>query len=63
MNSAAKKGIVATAGLTAACAACCAVPIVAGAGMVTTAAPMGIAAIMLTGIASAWAWFRRRSRQ
>lgn len=60
MNPTAKKGIVATAGLAAACAACCAVPIVATVGVATVAAPVGTAAVVLAGIAGAWAWLRRR---
>ena len=60
MSSTAKKGIVATAGVAAACAACCAIPIVATVGVAAVAAPVGIAAAVLAG---AWAWFRRRGKR
>ncbi len=63
MNSTTEKGAVATAGVTAACVACCAVPIVATAGVAAAAAPVGIAAVVLAVVAGAWAWFRRRGKR
>jgi hypothetical protein len=63
MNPTAKKGIVATAGVAAACAACCAVPIVATAGVAAAAAPVGIFALVLAAAAGTWAWLRRRGRR
>jgi hypothetical protein len=63
MNPTAKKGIVATAGVVAACAACCAVPIVATAGVVAAAAPVGVVAVVLAAIAGGWAWLRARGRR
>ena len=63
MNPTAKKGILATAGAVAACAACCAIPIAATAGVVAVAAPVGIVAVVLAAIAGAWAWLRRRAKR
>ncbi len=63
MNPTAKKRIVATAGVAAAYAACCAVPIVATVGVAAVAAPVGIAALVLAAITGAWAWFRRRGKR
>lgn len=60
MTPAAKKGIVATAGVAA---ACCAVPIVATVGVAAVAAPVGIAAVVLAAIVGAWAWLRRRGKR
>lgn len=63
MNPNAKKGIVATAGVVAACAACCAVPIVAAGGVAVAAGPVGIIAVLLAGAAGLWAWLRGRARR
>lgn len=63
MNSKAKNGIVATAGVVAACAACCAVPIAAAGGVAVVAGPVGIVAVVLAGAAGLWAWLRGRARR
>ena len=63
MNQSAKKGIVATAGVVAACAACCAVPIVATASVTAVATPVGIIAVVLAAVGGAWAWLRRREKR
>lgn len=63
MNPKAKKGMVATAGVVAACAACCAVPIAAAGGVAVVAGPVGVVAIVLAGAAGLWAWFRGRARR
>lgn len=60
MNKNAKNGILATAGVAAACAACCAVPIVAAGGVAVVAAPVGVGAVVLASAAGLWAWLRRR---
>ncbi|WP_439599954.1 hypothetical protein [Devosia sp.] len=62
MNPTAKKGVIATAGVAAACAACCAVPIIATAGVVAAATPLGIVAIVVAAIAGVWARLRRRGK-
>ncbi len=63
MNPSTKKGIVATAGVAAACTACCAVPIVAAGGAAVIAGPIGIVAVLLAGAAGLWAWLRDRARR
>ncbi len=63
MNPTAKKGLVATAGVVAACAACCAVPIVATVGVTAIAAPVGVIAVTLAAVAGGWAWLRRRGKR
>ena len=64
MKPTAKKGLLATAGVAAACAACCAVPIVATASVAAVAAPVvGVVVGGLAVIAGAWAWLRRRARR
>lgn len=63
MNPTAKKGLVATAGVAAACAACCAVPIAATVGVAAVAAPVGIVAVVLAAIVGGWAWVRRRGKR
>lgn len=63
MNPNAKKGILATAGVVAACAACCAVPIVAAGGVALVAGPVGIVAVLLAAMAGAWAWLRGRAKR
>ncbi len=63
MNTKAKKGVVATAGVVAACAACCAVPIAAAGGVAVVAGPVGIVAVLLAGAAGLWAWLRDRARR
>jgi len=63
MNPSAKKGIVATAGVAVACAACCAVPIVAAGGVAVVAGPVGIIAVLLASAAGLWAWLRGRARR
>jgi photosystem II stability/assembly factor-like uncharacterized protein len=63
MNPAAKKGLVATAGVAAACVACCAVPIAATASIAAVATPVGIVAAGLAATAGTWAWLRRRGKR
>lgn len=63
MNPKAKKGIVATAGVAVACAACCAVPIVAAGGVAVVAGPVGIVAVLLSGAAGLWAWSCGRAKR
>lgn len=63
MNPNAKKGIVATVGVAAACAACCAVPIAAAGGVTIAAGPLGVVAVLLAGVAGLWAWLRGRARR
>lgn len=63
MKPSAKKGIVATAGVVAACAACCAVSIVAAGGVAVVAGPVGIVAVLLAGTAGLWAWLRGRAKR
>jgi hypothetical protein len=63
MNPNAKKGIVATAGVAAACAACCSVPIVAAGGVAVVAGPVGIGAVLLASVAGLWAWLRGRAKR
>ncbi|MEI2612961.1 MAG: hypothetical protein V9G20_30340 [Candidatus Promineifilaceae bacterium] len=62
-KSLAAKGAIATIGVGAACAACCAVPVVATAGLVAVAAPVGILAVVVAALAGTWAWLRRRARR
>lgn len=63
MKPSTKKGIVATAGVAGACAACCAIPVIASAGVVAAAAPVGIVALTLAAFAGGWAWLRRHVKR
>ena len=63
MNPNTKKGLVATAGVVAACAACCAVPIVAAGGVAMVAGPVGIVAVLLASAAGLRAWLRGSARR
>jgi hypothetical protein len=62
MKPTAKKGIIATAGVAAACAACCTVPIVAAVGVGAAAAPVGILAVILATVVGVWGWPRQRDK-